>query len=84
MEVFEANTLVMKPVHVRRFEQGMPVPPDVAVALVIGQNEDDVRRAFLFGAGQDSGAGGEQRKLTKAGTHFGILPYGRRGAASQA
>ena len=41
-EVGHAHRFGVKPVHVRRFQNGMTVRADVAVALVVGEEEDDV------------------------------------------
>ena len=43
MEVREAHALVMQAVHVGRLEDGIAVGGNIAVALVVGQDENDVR-----------------------------------------
>jgi len=40
----ESQTVASQPVDVRRLNVGRPVAAEVAVALVIGKDEDDVRR----------------------------------------
>ena len=42
MEVGEARTFTVQPVNVRRFEDGIAVARQVAVADVVGEDEDDV------------------------------------------
>lgn len=42
MEVGKAHALVVQPVEVRSLEHRVAVARQVAVALVVGQNEDDV------------------------------------------
>ena len=43
MEVGETDPFRMQPIEVRGFEDRVAVGGDVAVALVVGENEDDVR-----------------------------------------
>ena len=59
VEVREAHALGGEPVQVRRLEALRAVAPDVGVALVIGEDEHDVGRALLLGAGRRRGAEGE-------------------------
>jgi hypothetical protein len=47
MEVAEAYALVVQPVKVWRLEDRITVTGEVAVALVVGQQKDDVRSAFF-------------------------------------
>ena len=45
VEVGEANAFVMQPVEVGRLEDRVAVAGQIAVALVVGEDEDDVRAA---------------------------------------
>ena len=50
VELFEAHALVEKRIQIRGLEQWVPVPSQVAIALVVRQDEDDVRfRRGSFG-----------------------------------
>jgi hypothetical protein len=42
VEILEPDTLIVHAVHVGRLDLGVAVGGDVAVALVVGQDEDDV------------------------------------------
>ena len=46
VEVREANALISQPVEVRRLQHGVAVTREVAVALVIGDEEDDVGQTW--------------------------------------
>ena len=60
-EVLEAHALRMQAVHVRRFEDGIAVAGDVGVALIVSEEENDVR---LF-ARETSGVGGKREQEEK-------------------
>jgi len=47
VEARESQTVASQPVDVRRLNVGRPVAAEVAVALVIGKDEDDVRPGGL-------------------------------------
>ena len=49
MEIGEADALCMELVHVRRLEKRMPVRPHVAIALIIGQDDEDIGFVGLRG-----------------------------------
>ena len=42
MEIREANAFGVEPVEVRRFDEGIALAAQVAVALVVGQDQDHV------------------------------------------
>ena len=56
MEIGEAHTLRAELVQIWRLEKRMSMSADVAVALVIGQNDDDV------GLARRVCCGGQRRK----------------------
>jgi hypothetical protein len=47
VELLEAHALIVQRIQVRRLEQWVPMSPHIAVALIVSQDEDDVR--FLGG-----------------------------------
>ena len=60
VEVREAHALGVETVHVRGLEHGVAVGGDVAVALVVGEEEDDVRALAGERGGGGGGGTGEQ------------------------
>ena len=67
MEVHEPHTIGVQPIEVRRPEDGVAVGREVAVALVVGEDEEDVGSARRGGGGrerrqQDDWSGGEPQE----------------------
>ena len=61
VKLIEAHALVMQRIEVRGLEQGVPVAPQVAVALIVRQDEDDIGfRRGAFG-GPEHGRRREQQ-----------------------
>ena len=60
VEVREPHAFAVQPVEVRRLEHRIAMRRDVAVALIVGEDENDVR-AFARKAGGVGAGGGEDR-----------------------
>jgi hypothetical protein len=43
MEIRKTHSLCMEPVDVRRLEDGIAVTGQIAIALIVGQDENDIR-----------------------------------------
>ena len=76
VEVREAHAFVVEAIHVRRLEQRVPVRGDVAVALVVGEDEQDVGSLAGEGGGSLADRDGKERPEQEAeqrGFHAGTI-----------
>jgi hypothetical protein len=63
LEVGKADTLIVRTIHFRRIEERMAIAGKITLALVVGEDDDDVR--FCPGSqstgSRDSGSASEDR-----------------------
>ena len=65
MEIGEAHALVVQAVDVRRQDHGIAEARDVAIALVVGQDEDDVGAGWrcAVNSGAEASAANNSRRV---------------------
>ena len=78
MEIGEAHALGVEEVEVGRLEDGISVGGEIAVALIIGEDEENVR---TLGGGGGDGEGREREKEGKRETGEGAWRLEREGSA---
>ena len=57
MKIREADAFVMDAIQVRRFDVGVAVAGEVCIALVVGENQDDVGTSLGERGGGQRGGG---------------------------
>jgi hypothetical protein len=73
LEISEAHALAVERIEMRRLENGIPMASEVAVSLVIGEDENDIRASRGL-----AGDGGGQSEAAKQRSQPGRTPWDHR------